>query len=163
MDQGGDGCAGRRVEHRNLRRVVVVKSGDADADNRGGGRALVRSEKRMHLLNGLELANRGIAQRTLGDVYYTGKRRRRRYRRLNVYFTDPRRLRGDLRTTNRQDSTDAPAMAGSSISRIKKLIFSPPRKCPIALFGPISYGTVLERLLVAFDFEPSVSLSLSSR
>ena len=118
MDQGGDGCAGRRVEHRNLRRVVVVKSGDADADNRGGGRALVRSEKRMHLLNGLELANRGIAQRTLGDVYYTGKRRRRRYRRLNVYFTDPRQPRGDLRTTNRQDSTDAPALVASSISRI---------------------------------------------
>ena len=53
--QGGDGGAGFRVEHRNLRRVVVVKPGDAPTDNRGGGRALVRSEKRMHLLRSLQL------------------------------------------------------------------------------------------------------------
>ena len=46
---------------------------------------------------------------------------------------------------------------------IQKLIFLAPRKCPIDLFGPLANRAVLERLIVAFDFEPSVSLSLSSR
>ena len=58
------------------------------------------------------------------------KRRRMRCRRLRVYSTDPRRPQGDLRTTNRQDSTGAAAMVASSISRqyreLKKLIFLAP-------------------------------------
>ena len=33
---------------------------------------------------------------------------------------------------------------------LKKLIFSPPRKCPIDLFGLVANGTVLERLHNAF-------------
>ena len=40
----------------------------------------------------------------------------------------PRRPRGHLRTTNRQDSTDAPAMVASSISRIKKINFFGPQE-----------------------------------
>ena len=44
----------------------------------------------------------------------------------HVYSSDPEQPQGDLRTTNRQDSTDAPAMAASSISRIKKIIFFAP-------------------------------------
>jgi len=51
-----------------------------------------------------------------------------RRRRLHMYFIDPNRLRGDLRTTNRQVSTDAPAMAASSISRIKKINFFGPQE-----------------------------------
>ena len=43
------------------------------------------------------------------------KRRRRRRRRLHMYCTDPARPPRDLGTTNRQDSTDAPAMAASSV------------------------------------------------
>ena len=56
------------------------------------------------------------------------KRPRMRRRRLPMSGTDPRRPRGDLRTTNRQDSTDAAAMASSSISRIKKIIFFGPQE-----------------------------------
>ena len=55
------------------------------------------------------------------------KHRCMRRRRLPMSSTDPRRPRGDLRTTNRQDSTDAPVMAASSISRIKKIIFFGPQ------------------------------------
>ena len=54
------------------------------------------------------------------------KRQRMRCRRLHVYSADPRRPRGALRTTNRQDSTDAAVMAGPSISRIKKINFFGP-------------------------------------
>ena len=74
---------------------------------------------------------------------------RMRCRRLRVSNTDPRRPQGDLRTTNRQDSIDAAVMAGPSISRIKKSIFSPPSKCPIDLFGPVANGTILIQLHVA--------------
>ena len=59
---------------------------------------------------------------------YRWKRPRMRRRRLHVYNTDPRRPRGDLRTTNRQDSADAPAMVASSIARIKKIIFFGPQE-----------------------------------
>ena len=38
-------------------------------------------------------------------------------RRLHVTSIDPERLQGDLRATNRQDSIDAAAVAGSSVSR----------------------------------------------
>ena len=51
-----------------------------------------------------------------------------RYRRLHTSSTDPMRPPGDLRATNRQDSTDAPAMVASSISRIKKINFFGPQE-----------------------------------
>ena len=67
------------------------------------------------------------------------KRRRMRCRRLHVYSTDPMRPRGDLRTTNQQDSAGAAAMVvASSMSRIKKIFFSPPSTCLIDLFGPLA-------------------------
>ena len=78
------------------------------------------------------------------------KRPRMRCRRLTMSSSDPRRPRGDLRTTNRQDSTDAPAMVGPSTSRIKKLIFLASSKCPIDLFGPVANRTVLKQLQAAF-------------
>ena len=55
------------------------------------------------------------------------KHRRMRRRRLPMSSTDPERHPRDLGTTNRQDSTDAPAMVASSISRIKKIIFFGPQ------------------------------------
>ena len=64
------------------------------------------------------MVNRGIAQRTMGDVFYTWKPPRRRRRRLHVYSTDPKQHQGGLRTTTRQDSTDTAVMVGPSISRI---------------------------------------------
>ena len=51
-----------------------------------------------------------------------------RGRRLPMSSSDPRRPRGDLRTTNRQDSIDAPALVASSISRIKKNNFFGPQE-----------------------------------
>ena len=42
---------------------------------------------------------------------------------MPMYCTDPRLPRGDLRTTNRQDSAGTAAMVASSISRIKKINF----------------------------------------
>ena len=56
------------------------------------------------------------------------ERPRRRRRRLHMSREDPKRPREDLRTTNRQDSTDAPAMAASLISRIKKINFFGPQE-----------------------------------
>ena len=74
------------------------------------------------------MANRGIAQRTLLICMHRWERPRMRRRRLPTSSIDPRRPRGDLRTTNRQDSTDAAAMVGSSISRIKKIIIFGPQE-----------------------------------
>ena len=50
-----------------------------------------------------------------------------RRRRLHVYSTDPKRPQGDPRATNRQDSIDAAAMVGSSISRRQEIIFFGPQ------------------------------------
>ena len=54
------------------------------------------------------------------------KRPRMRCRRLRTSSTDPRRPRGDLRTTNRQDSIGAAVMAGPSMSRHQEIIFFGP-------------------------------------
>ena len=51
-----------------------------------------------------------------------------RRRRLHVYNYDPKCPPRDLRTTNRQDSAGAAAMAASSISRIKKNNFFGPQE-----------------------------------
>ena len=63
----------------------------------------------------------------LGRCISSGKRPRMRRRRLPTSSTDPRRPRGDLRTTNRLDSTGAAVMVGPSISRIKKINFFGPQ------------------------------------
>ena len=76
------------------------------------------------------LANHGQVRCLAGRVaicIYRWKCPRMRRRRLYMYFSDPRRPRGDLRTTNRHDSIDAPAMVASSISRIKKINFFGPQ------------------------------------
>ena len=80
-----------------------------------------------------------------------------RRRRLHMYLTDPRRPRGDLRTTNRQDSTDAPAMVASSISRIKKLIFLDPSKCPIDFCGPLGNRMILKQSLLTGGLRKSAA------
>jgi hypothetical protein len=43
-------------------------------------------------------------------------------------ITDPKRLPESFWAANRQDSTDAAAMAASSISRIKKINFFGPQE-----------------------------------
>ena len=42
--------------------------------------------------------------------------------------TDPERLPSDLGTTDRQDSTDAPAMVASSMSRHQEINFFTPQE-----------------------------------
>ena len=68
------------------------------------------------------------AQRTLLICIHRWKPPRMRRRRLHVSSSDPRRPRGDLRTTNRQDSTDAPAVAASSVSRRQEINFFGPQE-----------------------------------
>ena len=72
-----------------------------------------------------------------------------RRRRLHVTSTDPERLQGDLRATNRQDSIDAPARWRRQHRDIQKIIFLAPRKYPIDLFGPLANQRMLNRLHVA--------------
>ena len=67
------------------------------------------------------------AQRTLLICMHRWKPARMRCRRLPTSTTDQKRPPGDLRTTNRQDSIDAPALVALSISRIKKIIFFGPQ------------------------------------
>ena len=51
-----------------------------------------------------------------------------RRRRVPTSNTDPKRPPRDLRTTNRQDSTDAPAMVASSVSRHQEINFFGPQE-----------------------------------
>ena len=83
---------------------------------------------------------------------------RLRCRRLRTSTTDQKRPLGDLRAANRQDSTDAPTVAASSISRIKKINFSAPSTCPIDLFGPLANGRALKQLHALFRVCLLVSL-----
>ena len=75
-----------------------------------------------------------------------------RRRRLRTSSSDPRRPPGDLRTTNRQDSIDTPALVASSISRNKKFPFLAPSTCTIDLFGPLANRRTLKRLHAGFEF-----------
>ena len=43
-----------------------------------------------------------------------------------------------------------PARLTASAPRIKKLFFSPPNKCPIDPFGPVSSRTTLKQLHIVF-------------
>jgi len=70
------------------------------------------------------------AQRTLLICMHRWKPPRVRCRRLRTSTTDQKRLLGDLRAANRQDSIDAPALVASSKSRIKKIIFFGPQYVP---------------------------------
>ena len=67
------------------------------------------------------------AQRTLLICMHRWNPPRVRCRRLRASSTDPNRPPGDLRTTNQQDSTDAPAMVASSVSRHQEINFFGPR------------------------------------
>ena len=69
-----------------------------------------------------------------------------RCRRLHMINADPERPQGDLRTTNRQDPPTRPSWRDRQYRELKKLFFSPPRKCPIDPFGPLANRTVLEQL-----------------
>ena len=68
------------------------------------------------------------AQRTLLICMHRWKPPRVRCRRLPTSTTDLKRPPGYLRTTNRQDSTDAPALVASSISRHQEINFFGPQE-----------------------------------
>ena len=92
------------------------------------------------------MANRGIAQRTMGDVSYS--------RSAGVGGVgDCTRL---LRTLGGLGETSGPRIDRIPPTRppwwrrqyreLKKLIFSPPSTCPIHRFGPVANRTVLGQL-----------------
>ena len=66
--------------------------------------------------------------RELAICIYRWKLPRLRCRGLRTSNSIQKRPQGDLRTTNRQDSIDAAALVGSSISRIKKINFFGPQE-----------------------------------
>ena len=89
------------------------------------------------------MANRGIAQRTLGDVPYSGS---------GGVGDCPRLVRpkNDFRETpgpriDRIPPT-RPPWWHRQYRELKKLIFSAPGKCPIDLFGPLANRTILKQL-----------------
>ena len=73
------------------------------------------------------LANHGLAHwsaKDLGRCILLWKRRRRRLPTSNI---DPRRPQRDLGATNRQDSTDAPALVAPPASRHQEINFFGPQ------------------------------------
>ncbi len=98
----------------------------------------------------------GGAQRTLLICMHRWERPRMRGGRLPMSSNDPRRPRGHESTGfHRRGRLERP-----SISRIKKINFSPPRKCPIDLFGPVANRTILKRLHDASKASASIRSSL---
>ena len=74
------------------------------------------------------------------------KRRRMRCGRLTIYrptLSDPRETSGPR--IDRIPST-RPSWRDRPYRELKKIIFSPPSKCTIDLFGPLANRTVLKRL-----------------
>ena len=89
------------------------------------------------------MANRGIAQRTLGDVSYSGSGGVGDCPRLIPTLSDPRETSGP-----RIDRIPParPPWWRRQYRDIKKLIFLTPSKCPIGLFGPLANRTVLRQM-----------------
>ena len=54
---------------------------------------------------------------------------------MHMYLLTQKRPQGDLRTTNRQDSTDAAVVVGPSISRTRKITFPAPSTSRSDLLG----------------------------
>jgi hypothetical protein len=67
--------------------------------------------------------------------------------RLVPTLSDPRETCGP------QIDSIPPVRLTTSAPRIKKLIFSPPNKCLIDLFGPVSNRSLLKKLLGAFSLK----------
>ena len=70
--------------------------------------------------------------------------------------TIPQRSQGDLRATNRQDPPTRPSWRDRQYRELKKSLFSPPSKCTIDLFGPLSNRMIFKQLHVAIHFVASV-------
>ena len=95
------------------------------------------------------MAKRGIAQRTLGDVSYSGSGGVGDCPRLIPTLGDPWETAGP-----RIDKIPLarPPWWCRQYRELKKLFFLGPSKCPIDLFGPVSNRTVLERLHARSEF-----------
>ena len=93
---------------------------------------------------------------------YRWKRPRMRRRRLHMSRTDPKRHREDLRTTNRQDSTDTAVMVASSISRIKIIIFFGPKAVSHCSLWTINERNDTRSRVVPIFLKPSVSPRLAA-
>ena len=77
------------------------------------------------------------------------KRWRVRCRRLHATTADPKRPQGTSAPRIDRIPSVRPSWWDRQYRELKKLFFSPPSKCPIDLFGPISNRTILKRLHVA--------------
>ena len=91
------------------------------------------------------MAGRGVAQRTLGDVPYSGSGGVGDCPRLISTLGDPWETTGP-----RIDKVPLarPPWWRRQYRDIKQFIFLAPSKCPIDLFGPVSNGTILKQLHV---------------
>ena len=88
------------------------------------------------------MANRGIAQRTLGDVSYSGSGGVGDCPRLISTLGDPRETSGPR--IDRIPST-RPPWRRRQFRELKKIFFLAPSKCRIDLFEPVANRAVLER------------------
>ena len=92
------------------------------------------------------MANRDIAQRTMGDGSYTGSGGVSGVGDCTCIIptlTDLRKASGP-RIDRIQPAR--PSWRGRQYRELKKIIFSPPITCPIDIFGPLANGTILKRL-----------------
>ena len=108
------------------------------------------------------MANRGIAQRTMGDVSYSGSGGVGGVgvcTRPVPTLSNPRDTSGPR--IDRIPPT-RPPWWGRQYRELKKLFFSAPRKCPIYLFGLLANRTILKRLQVSVGFCLLVSYETAS-
>ena len=99
------------------------------------------------------MPNRGIAQRTLADVSYSGSGGVGDCPRLIPTLGDPWETAGP-----RIDKIPLarPPWWRRQYRELKKLFFSAPSECPIDLLGPLSNRTILKRLHARSDLLASV-------
>ena len=84
-----------------------------------------------------------------------------RRRRLHMSSTDTSGLRGTSGPRIDRFPPTRPSWRDRQFRELKKLLFSPPRKCPIDLFGPVANGTILKRLQVRFHASVLQAASLA--
>jgi hypothetical protein len=92
------------------------------------------------------MANRGIAQSTLGDVSYSGSGGVGGVGDCTCLVATQNGFRETSGPRIDRIPPTRPPWRGRQYRELKKLIFSPPSTCPIDLFGPVANGTVLKQL-----------------
>ena len=94
------------------------------------------------------MANRGIAQRTMGDVSYSRSGGAGDVGDCTCIIRTPNGLRGNSGPRIDRIPPTRPPWRRRQFRELKKNNFCGPTKCPIDLFGPPANRTVLKRLRV---------------